>query len=193
MPQENRDWKIRIGKVLELERATGYEDRAATCGLEAFVRLQHPASATWVEGYASAMLTERQSMVTDLGQALDLAVAPLPPMAVIQGPDLSEPITKAQGIGAKRAALLAKLGLKTIEDLLMFFPHRLEDRTQATSIGSLKNGMEVSVRGTVGAIQKVRMNRGMTLVKASICSVVQSTVGGRSNQAWNGHRCVRPR
>ncbi|MCK5827277.1 DEAD/DEAH box helicase, partial [Candidatus Bipolaricaulota bacterium] len=83
-------------------------------------------------------------------------------------PNLGEPITKAQGIGAKRAALLAKLGLKTIEDLLMFFPHRLEDRTQVTAISKLKDGMDVSVQGMVHVIQKTRMNRGMTLVKASI-------------------------
>ena len=170
MPQENSDWKIRIGKALELERATGYEDRATTCGLEAFVQQQQPAFATWVAGYAAASTADRRSKVGALGQAisghpnssLHATTDPL------HGPNLSEPITKAHGVGTKRAALLSKLGLKTIEDLLMFFPRRLEDRTQGEPIGSLKDGMEVSVRGTVRAIQKVRMNRGMTLVKASI-------------------------
>jgi ATP-dependent DNA helicase RecG len=189
MPQENRDWKIRIGKVLELERATGYEDRAATCGLEAFVQLQHPELAKQVEGYAAASSANRQSMVADLHQALDLWAAPplRPPSASVSplpGPDLSEPITKAHGIGAKRAALLAKLGLRTIEDLLMFFPYRLEDRTQATNIGLLKDGMEVSVQGTVHAIQKVRMNRGMTLVKASIGDGTGFLSAVWFNQPW---------
>ena len=170
MPQENSDWKIRIGKVLALERATGYEDRATTCGLEAFVHLQQPALAVWVEAYGEATPTDRRSKVAALVQALGGDLTPSRPVAEqsLHGPDLSEPITKAQGIGAKRAALLSKLGLNTIEDLLMFFPRRLEDRTQGESIGSLREGMEVSVRGTVLAIQRVRMNRGMTLVKASI-------------------------
>lgn len=189
MPQENRDWKIRIGKVLELERATGYEDRAATCGLEAFVRLQRPTLAVRVKGYAAAATFDRQSMVADLGQALGLDLAPLsPPLSVsaapLQGPDLSQPITKAHGIGAKRATLLAKLGLRTIEDLLMFFPHRLEDRTQATNIGLLTDGMEVSVQGTVHAIRKVRMNRGMTLVKASIGDGTGFLSAVWFNQPW---------
>jgi len=167
MPQENSDWKIRIGKVLELERATGYEDRAATCGLEEFVRLQHPASAACVKGYGTASLSERRSMATQLGTALGLEVIDPGPVSEVL-PNLSEPITKAHGIGAKRAALLAKLGLETIEDLLMFFPRRLEDRTQVTNIGSLQDGMEVCVRGMVHVIRKARTNRRMTLVKASI-------------------------
>jgi len=166
MPQENSDWKIYIEKVLELERATGYEDRAATCGLEAFVRLQHPASAAWVKGYGTASRSERRSMASRLGTALGFEVDPAP--VSMLHPNLSEPITKAQGIGTKRAALLARLGLETIEDLLLFFPRRLEDRTKLSTIGSLREGMEVCVRGTVHVIQKVRTNRKMTLVKASV-------------------------
>ena len=166
MPQENSDWKIYIEKVLELERATGYEDRAATCGLEAFVRLQHPASAALVKGYGTVSRSERRSMASRLGATLGLELDPAPVSKAHL--DLSEPITKAQGIGAKRAALLSRLGLETIEDLLLFFPRRLEDRTQLSTIGSLREGMEVCVRGTVQVIQKVRTNRKMTLVKASI-------------------------
>lgn len=173
MPQENSDWKIRIGKVLELERATGYEDRATTCGLEAFVRLQHPTSAVWVKGYGTANRSDRRSMVSRLGETLGFegyepALVTEVSLGVPNLPDLSEPITKAQGIGAKRASLLAKLGLETIEDLMMFFPRRLEDRTQVASIGSLQEGMGVCVRGMVHVIQKVRTHRRMTLVKGSI-------------------------
>ena len=168
MLQENSDWKIRIEKVLELERTTGYEDRAATCGLEEFVRLQNAALVTYVLNYRSSNPAVRRQMISDLCSTLgsdSVALACPPAEAAL---DLSAPITKAQGIGAKRAALLAKLGLKTIEDLLMFFPRRLEDRTQVTSIGTLEEGIEVSVRGQVHAIQKVRSHRRMTLTKASI-------------------------
>ncbi len=189
MPQENSDWKIRIGKVLELEHATGYEDRAATCGLEAFVRLHHPASATWVKGYGTASFSDRCSMASHLSEALGIDGShPTPvseaPSNSSNPPDLSQPITKAHGIGAKRAALLAKLGLETIEDLLMFFPRRLEDRTEATNIGLLKDGMEVSVRGMVHVIQKVRMNRGMILVKASIGDGTGFLSAVWFNQPW---------
>jgi len=167
MPQENSDWKIRIEKVLELECATGYGDRAATCGLEEFVRLQNPALTKWVDGYSTASVSGRRVMTDKLSTLLGLKLDhPVPVPEVVCR--LSEPITRAQGVGAKRAALLAKLGLETVEDLLMFFPRRLEDRTEASSIGSLQDGMEVCVRGTVHVIQKVRTSRRMILVKASI-------------------------
>lgn len=167
MPQENSDWKIHIEKVLEHERTTGYEDRAVTCGLEAFVRLQNPLLANCVKGYGAASCSVRRSMVSRLAEALG-ADGSGPVLVSETVPNLSEPITKAQGIGAKRAALLAKLGLETIEDLLLFFPRRLEDRTQFVPIGSLQAGLEVCVRGMVHVIQKVRAKGRMTLVKASI-------------------------
>ncbi|MBU1048763.1 ATP-dependent DNA helicase RecG [Candidatus Bipolaricaulota bacterium] len=186
MPQENSDWQIRIRKVLDLERATGYDDRAATCGLEAFVRLQHPASIQWIEGYAAATPAARQSMIDDLIRSLssDDVRAASQASSLPHEPDLTEPISRAHGIGSKRATLLAKLGLNTMEDLLMFFPHRLEDRTQVTRIGLLKDGMDVSVRGAVHAIQKVRMNRGMTLVKASIADGTGFLSAVWFNQPW---------
>ncbi len=165
MPQENSDWKTHIKKVLELEQSTGYRDTAATCGLEAFVQLQHPASAQWVCGYRDASPAERRVMANRLLQSLeDGSRTEERPSTV----DLRVSITRAQGVGAKRAKLLGKLGLETIEDLLLFFPHRLEDRTRFTRIGSLQDGMETCIRGTVHVIQKVRTRRRMTLVKASI-------------------------
>ncbi len=186
MPQENSDWKIRIEKVLELERATGYDDRAATCGLEAFVRIQHAALAKFVEGYATADVEVRQSMISELVRALGKKPSePTPSRAPRPSESmLADPITHAQGVGSKRAALLAKLGLRTMEDLLMFFPYRLEDRTQATKIGMLQDGADVAVRGTVHVISKVRMNRGMTLVKASIGDGTGFLSAVWFNQPW---------
>lgn len=173
MLQENSDWKIRIKKVLELEHTTGYEDRATTCGLETFVRSQQPAAAASVKDYQTASPSQRRRMVSRLGEALGIEGFKAPPPSeelpsLNNLPDLSEPITRADGVGVKRAALLAKLGLKTIEDLLMFLPRRLENRTIFSTIGSLRTGTEVCVRGTVHVIQKVQTQRRTTLVKASI-------------------------
>ena len=183
MPPENSDWKIRIEKVLELEAATGFKDRATTCGLEAFVRQQSPATSDCVAGYGAASTSDRRAMIARLAVSLgsETVAAPSIPQAL---PKLSEAITKAQGIGAKRAALLAKLGIKTIEDLLMFFPRRLEDRTQATRIGTLQDGMEVGIRGTVHVIQKVRTSRQVTLTKATIGDGTGFLSAVWFNQPW---------
>ena len=169
MPQENGDWRIRIEKVLDLERNTGFEDKAATCGLEAFVEAQQSSLGTLVRGYGSAERSERRRMVAQLRDAIasgTTTVSSAP--AARPGHELTAPITTLQGVGAKRAALLKKLGVETIEDLLLLFPRRLEDRTRFVSIGSLSERMEVCARGTVHVIQKVRSKRRMTLVKAAI-------------------------
>ena len=183
MPQENSDWKIRIEKVLELEAATGFEDRATTCGLEEFVRLQSPVTSDCVAGYGAASSSNRRAMVARLAATLGLTDAVAPAVAA-NHPTLSAPITKAHGIGTKRASLLAKLGLKTVEDLLMFFPRRLEDRTEATSIGTLQEGMEVGIRGTVHAITKVQTSRRMTLTKAAIGDGTGFLSAVWFNQPW---------
>ena len=184
MPQENSDWKIRISKVLDLEISTGYEDRAATCGLEAFVRLQCASLAKHVLGYGASSPADRECQVERLRAALGSDVAPSVLPSHESNIDLHAPITSAQGIGAKRAALLEKLGLRTIEDLMMLFPRRLEDRTQATTIGTLQEGMEVSVRGQVHSIQKVRSHRRMSLTKASIGDGTGFLSAVWFNQPW---------
>ena len=41
---------------------------------------------------------------------------------------LSLPLSALKGVGPRRSALLERLGLRTLEDLLFFFPRRYEDR-----------------------------------------------------------------
>lgn len=45
------------------------------------------------------------------------------------------------GVGPRRAELLAKLGLYTLEDLLHFFPRTYEDRTRLLTIDQLEAGL----------------------------------------------------
>ena len=167
MPQENSDWTIRIGKVLDLEQSTGFQDKAATCGLEVFIDAQRPALTAFVRGYGDASPDDRRYMVASLREAIGADATASPPTGVSDRA-LTAPITTAQGVGGKRAALLQRLGVETIEDLLLLFPRRLEDRTRFVEIGSLREGMDACVRATVHVIQKVRSKRRMTLVKAAI-------------------------
>jgi len=44
------------------------------------------------------------------------------------------PLERLRGVGPRRAKLLQRLGLRTVEDLLLFFPHRYEDRRKVTPI-----------------------------------------------------------
>ncbi len=55
--------------------------------------------------------------------------------------DLFSPVTQLRGIGPARAALLGKLGIHTIYDLLAYFPRDYEDRTHPVSIAQLQPGV----------------------------------------------------
>src|SRR5436190_4300814 len=54
-----------------------------------------------------------------------------------------------KGVGPRRAADLARVGLVTIEDLLHRFPIRYEDRSHLQSIASLKPGRPASIAGRI--------------------------------------------
>ena len=55
-------------------------------------------------------------------------------------PSLDDPIQFIKGVGPKKALLLEKLQLTTIEDFLYFLPFRYEDRSQIKNISTLMPG-----------------------------------------------------
>ena len=59
------------------------------------------------------------------------------------------PLSTLTGVGASQAAKLAKLGLHTIQDLLLHLPLRYEDRTQLYAINDLLPGIWATVEGEV--------------------------------------------
>ena len=67
-------------------------------------------------------------------------------------PPLARPVTALHGVGPERAAQLARLEIRTIEDLLLHRPARYEDRRQLLPIAKLQLGEPVTTRGTVVAL-----------------------------------------
>ena len=59
------------------------------------------------------------------------------------------PLTVLKGVGIKASERLAKLGLNSVADLLFHLPLHYQDRTRIYPIFDLKDGMQVSVQGTV--------------------------------------------
>ncbi|MBN2417502.1 ATP-dependent DNA helicase RecG [bacterium] len=66
-----------------------------------------------------------------------------------------------KGIGPKRSALLAGVGMHTAEDLLRHYPRRYLDRSRQAPLGSLQDDDDVTVVGTVVScgIRKGRRDR----------------------------------
>lgn len=59
------------------------------------------------------------------------------------------PLTTLSGVGASQAGKLAKIGLDTIQDLLLHLPLRYEDRTRLYPINDLLPGIYATVEGEV--------------------------------------------
>jgi ATP-dependent DNA helicase RecG len=64
---------------------------------------------------------------------------------------LAQPVTTLWGVGLERAALLARLDIRTIGDLLLHRPRRYEDRRHIAPIRDLPPGQPALVRGRVVA------------------------------------------
>ncbi len=75
----------------------------------------------------------------------------------------------AKGVGPKRALLLEKLGIRTIEDALWFLPWRYEDRSRIVSISQLVPGEKATIAGTIhhAKLRRTR-RRNMTLFTMSV-------------------------
>ena len=62
---------------------------------------------------------------------------------------LSTPLQFVKGVGPRRAADFARVGLQTVEDVLLRFPLRYEDRAHLVPIKALRPGMTATVVGEV--------------------------------------------
>lgn len=71
-----------------------------------------------------------------------------------------------KGVGEKRAALFAKLGLKTVDDLIHYFPRSYEDFSSPLHVAEAVRGAVCCVRATVASpVSQAPVRPGMTLYK----------------------------
>ena len=78
----------------------------------------------------------------------------------IQDNPLAAPVTTLWGVGAERAAQLARLDIHTIEDLLLHRPRRYEDRRHFRTIAELTPDEAATARGTIVALGLKRFRGG---------------------------------
>jgi len=69
------------------------------------------------------------------------------------------PVRYLRGVGPEREKLLAKLGIRTIGDLLLHRPRRHEDRRRFAAIAELRLGEPAAVKGRVAAMGVKRLRR----------------------------------
>lgn len=117
-----------------------------------------------------ARLQQAEQLLTQLQAAIEPAVSQAPPSTPAAAPPtvppaapedpLAQSIQYVRGVGPRRAALLAKLGLSTVNDMLWYLPVRYEDRRQTTPLGMLRSGRRETFCGRVVDIQVHHRPRG---------------------------------
>ena len=83
--------------------------------------------------------------------------------------ELNASIKYLKGVGEKRAAMLAKLGIFTLRDLLTFYPRTYEDWSRITPIKDAPMNENVCIKAIVGMpCREHRIRKGMTLYKTEV-------------------------
>ena len=81
--------------------------------------------------------------------------------------NLQTPLSEIKGVGPKTVAALTSSGLKTVHDLLEFFPRRYEDFTHAERIVDLMPGA-ITIRGHIDSVSTRFVRRNMRITTAVI-------------------------
>lgn len=82
---------------------------------------------------------------------------------------LATPLEDVKGIGKRFSSLLAKLGLRTVKDLLYHFPHRYQDFSDIRNISEIEEDTIVTIHGTITKTSITRTPRKhMYIVQAYI-------------------------
>src|SRR2546426_2114296 len=98
-------------------------------------------------------VTEAKAVLNRLLRAVDEPAASTPGRPKPAHRLWELPIQYARGVGPKKAEVLARAGIHTIEDAVWSLPWRYEDRTQVRSIGSLIPGQEAAVAVELGSVK----------------------------------------
>jgi ATP-dependent DNA helicase RecG len=79
---------------------------------------------------------------------------------------LNTPVQFLKGIGERRAEVLARLGIRTAQDLLWHLPHRYVDASSLAPLASARVGMEVAGVGRVMSKGIVPTRKGLRIFHA---------------------------
>jgi len=82
--------------------------------------------------------------------------------------NIDQKIEEISGVGPAYIKRMHKIGIKTVHDLLFYFPQRYDDFSKVLSISKINPGEVVSVKGSVWQITNKRTRRGMTITEAVI-------------------------
>ena len=101
--------------------------------------------------------------------------------------NLTDSIGKVRGVGVKKAAAFARLGIQTVYDLLTSYPRAYEDQSSITRIADLRAGERATVLGVIQSVAERRTRRRG-------CTVLTALVGdgtGYMQAVWFNQRFLK--
>ena len=79
---------------------------------------------------------------------------------------ITDSVQYLKGVGPKKKAELARLGIARVYDVLTYFPRTYEDQSALTRIADLRPGTVATVAGTIVNLQEQTGRRGLTILTA---------------------------
>jgi ATP-dependent DNA helicase RecG len=175
-------------RIFRAEAQDGYRDRVVIGGLFGFVdRLRRSVPdldrmADLLDDYARLAPSERAERLQQAHSLLNGGSGPAAPATKPTAPPplprpsppppagvtLATPIESLKGIGAVRARLYTRLGIRTVQDLVFHFPTRHQAFPPARPIAELFFQAEGSVVGTLERLEVESLPRGLKKLRATV-------------------------
>ncbi len=171
----------RLRKVLELERRKGWADNATVSGLDRYLaalraRDNLPSTSPVIQaiqnlpggGYRGLGTSQRRVWIEEalaaVGGTSPKRRRPTAPPRTVRSAEeppggIEAPVTTLKGVRPALAGRLEKLGVRTVRELLLFFPRRHNDYARLRNIGELTPGEEETVRARVWSAHERRLGR----------------------------------
>lgn len=103
---------------------------------------------------------------------------------------LTSPVSEVKGVGSAIAEKLAVLGVKTVEDLLYYFPRRYDDFSNVVAIAQLAPG-NVTVKAKVESITGRHIRRGLHVTEAVLNDGTAKTRAVWFNQKYRADQLAK--
>lgn len=92
---------------------------------------------------------------------------------------MNQSVQYLQGVGPKRAEILGRIGIRTIRDVLCYFPRDYKDLTRKQKISDAKIGADITIQGKILG-KETRMSRN----RKNILEVFVSDASGTIAATW---------
>ena len=126
------------------------------------------------EHYPFAGLNERRKSIDNLIRVLKSETNPQPSKSEISNaPELTKSakdtdVMYMKGVGPKIAYKLNKLGIYTVQDLMLYFPKKHIDYSSRTLIRDLKEGETTTVFGYIKSVSAFNTQKKLSVVKVTV-------------------------